>query len=266
MKILVTRPRADAQHFAEALVRLGHEPLFEPMLEILFRPGPPLGPAGYQAVLLTSVNGVRALTARNGGSAGALSPLPAYAVGDATAAAARAAGFATVVSAAGDATALAGLVTARLSPPGGALLHVAGSEVAGDLAGRLSAAGFAVERAAIYQARHASELSTATRDAFSRGAVEVATFFSPRTMRAFVTLVRQAALGAALTSVSGLCLSRAVAEASEGVAWRALIVASRPDQDAMLQSLATFAASRVGGSAPDRSSASSVTPASRKSP
>src|SRR5690606_18555276 len=114
--------------------------------------------------------------------------LPVYAVGDATAQAARAAGFDTVESAGGDVVALAALVAERLSPGGGSLLHVAGSQTAGDLAGRLSALGFTVHREALYEARQAQALSAETAAALRQGTIDAAAFFSPRTASAFVTL------------------------------------------------------------------------------
>src|SRR4051812_16935975 len=87
-----------------------------------------------QAVLFTSANGVRAFAA-----AERRRDIPAFAVGEATAAAARLAGFTTVDTAGGDVAALADLVRERLTPARGALLHAAGSAVAGDLSGVLGA-------------------------------------------------------------------------------------------------------------------------------
>ncbi|MEE8274408.1 MAG: uroporphyrinogen-III synthase, partial [Alphaproteobacteria bacterium] len=97
MRVLITRPREDAEALAEALAVRGVEALVEPLLEIV-----PLNPgdfdlAGVQAALLTSANGARALAAATGSR-----DVPVLAVGEATAAAARAAGFAEVAVAGGD--------------------------------------------------------------------------------------------------------------------------------------------------------------------
>lgn len=234
MRLLVTRPREDAESFSQALAARGIDTLIEPMIEIVDVPGPALARGGHQAVLLTSVNGVRALVRRNRGDLAEFLDLPALTVGDATARAARAAGFRQVESAGGDVVALAALVTARLSPAKGPLLHIAGSEVAGDLAGSLAAAGFMVQRAVIYAARKATALSPVTREALNRGLIDVVTFFSPRTAAAFVTLGREADALPALAGIAALCLSQAVAHAAGVVPWRAIVVAPRPDQDALL--------------------------------
>ena len=54
---------------------------------------------------------------------------------------------------------LSRLVIERSRPEGGRLLHVAGSDVAGDLAGLLREAGFAIERIVLYEARPAAAFS-----------------------------------------------------------------------------------------------------------
>jgi uroporphyrinogen-III synthase len=234
MRLLVTRPREDAESFARTLAARGIETLIEPMIEIVDRLGPPLARDKAQAVLFTSVNGVRALQRRNRGNLAALTGLPVLTVGDATARAAQAAGFRHVESASGDVVALAALVLARLSPQDGPLIHIAGSDVAGDLAGELATAGFLVNRVAIYTARKVTTLSAATVDAFHRGTIDGVTFFSPRTAAAFVTLGRESGVLPALAGTVALCLSPAVARAAGTVAWRAILVAPRPDQEALL--------------------------------
>lgn len=234
MRLLVTRPREDADFFAAALAARGIETMIEPMIEIVDLPGPPLTRQDAQAVLFTSANGVRALQRRNRGDLSPFIELPVLAVGDASAKAARAAGFRRVESAAGDADALAALVTARLSPGDGPLLHIAGSQVAGDLAGRLTEAGFTVRRAAIYDARKATVLSAGTLEGLRQHRIDAVTFFSPRTATAFVTLCGDSGALPLLAGTVALCLSRAVALAASAAVWRAVVVAPRPDQDALL--------------------------------
>jgi len=204
------------------------------MIDIIDLPGPPVARHDAQAILFTSANGVRALHRRNQGDLSELVPLPVLAVGNATAQAARDAGFRQVESAAGDVAALASLILARLAPAAGPLLHIAGSQVAGDLAGRLTAEGFVVRRDVIYGARQATQLSMATLDGLRLSQIDGVTFFSPRTAAAFVTLCRDRGALPLLQAVVALCLSPAVAQAVNTVTWRAIIVAPRPDQDALL--------------------------------
>ncbi len=240
-RILVTRPREDARALAEALAERGIEAVIEPMLAIEFLPPPALDLEGVQALLFTSANGARAFA-----HASARRDLPVLAVGPATARAARAAGFADVAVAGGDVEALAVLAAERLRAAAGALLHVSGSAVAGDLAGRLGAAGFEVRRAVLYEARAAESLSPETARDLARGAIGGVMLFSPRTAKTFVTLAARAGLGEALAATEALCLSEAVAAAARALPWRAVRIAERPDQAALVAFVAPPAARTAG--------------------
>src|SRR5438477_4058082 len=153
-RALVTRPRAEAVALAEALAARGIEAVIEPLLDIHYRDAPAPDLAGVQAVLCTSANGVRALARLTREREVAL-----FAVGEASAARARAEGFLRVESAGGNVDDLARLARERRRPEGGRLLHVAGSDVAGDLAGILRESGFAIDRVVLYEARPVSGLS-----------------------------------------------------------------------------------------------------------
>ncbi len=215
---------------AEALAARGVEVIVEPVLEIVPLAANDVDLGGVQAILLTSANGARAL-----GAATRRRDVGVLAVGEATAAAARAAGFAEVVVAGGDVEALAALVEERCDPAAGALIHVSGTVVAGDLGGRLAAHGFTGRRAVLYQARAVPALSAAAAAALSRGAHDAILLYSPRTASAFVTLAERAGLAAALGRVEALCLSAAVADAVRRVEWQEVRVAAHPDQAALLE-------------------------------
>jgi uroporphyrinogen-III synthase len=111
MRLLVTRPLDESQALAERLEARGHQAAIEPLLTIAPDLLAPLSLEGVQALLFTSANGVRAFALRS-----PRRDLPVYAVGPATAAAAREIGCATVESAGGDVRALAALVVTRLDP------------------------------------------------------------------------------------------------------------------------------------------------------
>ncbi|MDQ2632708.1 MAG: uroporphyrinogen-III synthase, partial [Pseudomonadota bacterium] len=100
-RVLVTRPEPGASQTARRLDALGFRPLKLPLHEI--RPLPAVSgavPDAITAVAATSANAIRhapaALLDR-------LSKLPCFAVGEATAAIARDAGFSNVVDGEGDA-------------------------------------------------------------------------------------------------------------------------------------------------------------------
>ena len=232
MRVMITRPREDAEALAGLLAERGIESLIEPLLEVIPDPGRSLDLDHVQALLVTSANGARALAL-----ASARRDLAIFAVGPATAQAARAAGFASVATAGGDVEALSRLVEAELDTAAGALLHVSGRAVAGDLAGRLEDSGFEVLRAVLYEARAVSALSQAAQSAFTEGKIDAVLLFSPRTATSFVRLATKASL--ALDRVRALCLSPAVAHRAEAVTWGAVAVAARPEQDALLALIET---------------------------
>jgi len=232
IRVLVTRPAEDSAALVAELRDRGVETFVCPMLTIVLEHGPAPQLAGVQGLLFTSANGVRAFAR--------VSPrrdLPAFAVGDRTAAVAAGAGFLKVHSAGGDVDSLAALVRDTCNPASGALLHAAGSEVAGDLVGQLGAAGFAVRRAVLYRARPATALTGAAHTAIADRELDLVLFYSPRSAATFVTLARRAGLETACESLEILCLSKAVAEAADPIMWRRVLVAARPTQDALLKTL-----------------------------
>jgi uroporphyrinogen-III synthase len=232
LRALVTRPRAEAAGLADALASRGIEAILEPMLDIHYRDGPAPDLAGVQAILCTSANGVRALTRLSAERA-----RPLFAVGESTAGRARAEGFVRVESAGGNVIDLARLVRDRLRPEDGRLLHVAGTEIAGDLAGDLSASGFEVQRAVLYEAHPAAALSAGTARAVASGIVDFALFFSPRTAAIFAGLAEHAGLKAALHGVTAVSISAAANNALAALTFREHCVADTPDQRGLVAAL-----------------------------
>lgn len=237
MRILVTRPREDSERLAEKLEAMGHDVLIEPLFTIEPDLDSPLDLSGVRALLFTSANGVRAFALRS-----SRRDFKVFAVGDATAAAAHAYGFAEVESAGGDVDDLAQLVRSRLRPEDGVLFHAAGSVTAGDLAGTLGAAGFDVRRAVLYRAEPISTLSETTASALREGSVDMAVFFSPRTARTFVSLAKAAGLDSACERIAVVGLSPAVIDAAGALTWRAAEVAERPTEAALIDAIARHAA------------------------
>ncbi|HVI90187.1 MAG TPA: uroporphyrinogen-III synthase [Dongiaceae bacterium] len=228
MRALITRPQEDAADLAAALTDRGIEPLIEPLLQITPVAGASVDLDGVQAVLFTSANGVRAFA-----SVSPRRDLPAYTVGDGSAAAAKLAGFTRIESAGGDVNALASLVCDRLKPEDGAVFHAAGSVTAGDLAGSLEGAGFTVRRVVLYEAVPATALSPETRMNLTLGGIDMVLLFSPRTATTFAQLWRQAG-APSLERICAICLSAAVAREVGDLSWRDVFIAERPDLPSLL--------------------------------
>jgi uroporphyrinogen-III synthase len=193
---------------------------------------------GVQAILFTSANGVRAFA-----EATERRDFRIFAVGDATAVTASAAGFADVTSAGGAVGDLAKLVIGRLKPRDGELFHAAASVTAGDLQGLLEAAGFSVRRAVLYEAVESERLSDATRAAIARHEIDAALFFSPRNAATFVRLAQ--GLEEGCKHMVAVALSYAIAEKLAPLPWRRVVVAAALNETALLAALDSgIAASR----------------------
>ena len=225
--VLITRPEPGASDTAARVAALGLRPVIAPLLEIreLRTLLPPSG--RVQAVLAASSNAIPALPASH-------RHLPLFAVGDATAARARAAGFARVASADGDAAALVALVARSCDRRAGPLLLACGRSQGKALATDLRTRGFAVVRRVVYAAVPLDALPNAVRDALATGALRSAMFFSAETARQCVTLLRAAGLDEAVRRVDALAIGQPAAMALEALPWRRIRVAARPNQDAML--------------------------------
>jgi uroporphyrinogen-III synthase len=236
IQVLITRPRDEAKTLAGQIESLGFVPIIDPMIEIRMLPNVNVDHRNFQAVVLTSANGARALAS----NAGFSRALPAFAVGAATAAAARAAGFTAVVEGPGTVEELARLIAEQCQPSRGAVLHVSGSVVARDLAPLLAKTGLTVNRAILYESVQATQLQRETCDGFAAGTIGAALFFSPRTARTFVNLVTAADLVGTMGSVVALSLSTAVAEVLAPFAFARTMTAARPTTDSLLESLASL--------------------------
>ena len=232
--LLLTRPLAQSQHFASVLAdRLPgrFRPVVSPLLAIVPLPAP-LELDGLQGVIFTSANGVEEFAARSPDRG-----LPAWCVGDMTAAAARQAGFAAR-SADGDVADLAALVAAGHRPGGGAFLHVRGAHAAGALDGRLVAAGVPARAAAIYD-QVAQPLTAEALGLLADGRVDVIAFFSPRTARLFTAAGGGA--GWDLARTTSVSLSAAADAAFAGPEPGLRRIAAAPTRDGMLAALAALA-------------------------
>lgn len=143
MRLWVTRSQPGAERTAEALRRMGHEPVVQPALEVqLDRAKVDLTDAG--ALAFTSAHAVDAFAALS-----ARRDLPVFVTGEATEAAARAAGFTEVQSAKGDGRDLSRLIQA--ASPAGVIVWPCAREPAHDLVASLEAVGFSASRQTVYR-------------------------------------------------------------------------------------------------------------------
>lgn len=223
-RVWITRAQPGASRTAARLRGMGFTPLIQPLLavETLSPPVPDLD--RFAALAFTSRNGVAAFAA--------LTPRrdrPVFAVGDATAQAAREAGFVAVRSASGDLTALARQIAAELSDA--ALLAPQAETPAGDLAAALTAAG-----ARAVSLHPLSVYRTAPTAAAPPEVFDAVLIHSPRAAQALAALVPVSLPAARLAGVVIACISPAAAAPLSAVGLTPA-VADAPDEATLLATL-----------------------------
>lgn len=206
-KVVVLRPEPGASATVRRARGRGMEPVAVPLFEIEPLPWEAPNLAKFDAILLTSANAVRSA----GDQLQELRGLSVYAVGEATAAAAREAGFDISATGADGIDRLLGSIEPDLR-----LLHLCGEDRrhSADARQRITAVP-------VYRARLIDHPSlTATEGA-------VALIHSPRAAIRFAELVKDRG------SIAVIAISRAAAEPL-GSGWESVEVAGQPTDDALL--------------------------------
>jgi uroporphyrinogen-III synthase len=230
VRLLLTRPEPDNERTAAALRAAGHEVLLAPLLHIENVANADLGTPGsalsWAAILITSVNGARALAGHP--RRGELLPLPVLAVGRSSAEAALAAGFTDVASADGDAGDLARLATQRFAGSPLPLLHLGGE----DRSGELAAPGLNVHTVVVYRAAKAEKFPLPAHAALEQGRIDGVLHFSRRSVDSYLDCSR-GIIGPALKPAH-YCLSTRAAEPLRLAGASRIEVAARPDEASLL--------------------------------
>ena len=210
-RVVVLRPEPGASATVERARSRGLEAIAIPLFEVEPVEWEVPEPGGFDALLLTSANAVH----HGGEGLQRLRVLPVYAVGPATADAARSAGFDVTAAGDSDVDRLLGSIE-----PGLNLLHLCGEHRT-----EPTAAQQRISPVAVYSAKE--------RDApnVSAAADAVALIHSPRAGRRFAQLVDEAGLDRG--SIAIAAISPAAAEAA-GAGWAPVEAAERPADDALL--------------------------------
>jgi len=214
VRVWVTRARPGADRTARAVAEMGHEAMVAPVLEVHDLPVDP--PPSVEALAFTSANAVAAwarLTSERSSRV--------FAVGDATATAAREAGFADVRSAAGDGAALADLI-AQAAPA--RVLWPRAAEIAFDLEAALSGR-VPVRSLPVYETRPTTPPPAPDFDAVL--------IQSPRAAR----LIAESLTAEAAWGRLALAVSAAAARPLDALPFATIHVADSPDEAHLLAPL-----------------------------
>jgi len=209
----VLRPEPGATATCNSARELGLEPVAVPLFAIEPVAWEAPEQSGFDGLLVTSANALR----QGGPELKKVRGLPIYAVGEASAAEARAHGFSLSATGSGGVDDLLGSIDADLR-----LLHLCGEERREPSAPRQAITALPVYRA--------SELPTPDVSAIGGAVVAV---HSPR---AGARLAQLAASGGGIdaSSVAIAAISREAARAAAGVVWEDVAIADEPSDGALL--------------------------------
>lgn len=229
LRILVTRPEPSARRTAAQLAAMGHEPVVLPLTQTLSLPLGPHAPDNCAAVAITSANALRhappALIA-------SLAALPCHAVGEKTAQAARAAGFAHVETGPGDAASLADRIAPVLA--GKALAYLCGRVRFPAFEDRLAAAGVQVHALESYDTVPVAYTEAEIAESLGGAPVDAVLLYSASAADAMLAMMSRPALSELFAGADHLCLSQRVAARLAALDQYHMKVARRPDEAALL--------------------------------
>lgn len=234
MAVLITRPEPGASRTGKAVRALGYAYLVDPLFEIVFL-DPAFDPLDhYDTVLFTSQNGVVALSRLC--SSADRSATAALSIGKRTDEIARKVGFASCLTASGDSDDLFDLASQSFKTDA-RILYATGRERTGALDERLRARGFHVDLVEVYATHPSAAFKPETLATLRRREVEHVLLYSRRAAAHFFALVCKANLADCLKQITFLCLSPAIAEVVLAEGPYSYRVASRPDEQALLNLL-----------------------------
>lgn len=255
-RLLITRPHDQGQDFVAALRAMSGEDFrpeqftLLPLMEIAAVPFRLVSPKGFDALIITSTNGLRHFASkireqRTGAEwvQGYFS-LPLYVVGEGTARKAREAGFENVRVAADSADALKNYLLGLASAPlllqekTLRLLFVRGETVHADFETILPADLFDVTGLTVYTSQPSVLPTGFLRTLFLQNDFDAVAFFSGRTAQLFFEHAQKSNLLLNLKKPEALCISKNVLETVRSFWGHRLYVADAPNQEGMVELVA----------------------------
>jgi uroporphyrinogen-III synthase len=241
MRVLITRPESRAEGTAAKLAELGHEPVSFP----LFLPVRDLGIASqalatpHSAIAVTSAEAVRSLIELGP----ALTPhlgTKVFAVGKATARAAREAGFTDIDAGAGGGLELGHIVAAFYRTQGNPdlpVLYLAGEKRMGRFERVLADNGIACFVAETYHMQPIVYTIEQQQAMLVAKMADAVFFYSRETANAFFALEIFKTSHDAIRKTLFFCLSRNIAEAVPEELRNSAVVSDSPDEDELIDLL-----------------------------
>ncbi|MBB4238785.1 uroporphyrinogen-III synthase [Rhizobium esperanzae] len=235
MRVLVTRPAHSAARTAQRLRNMGHEPLLLPLRRPVHDSAAAAAAlaATSGAIAVTSAEAIRVVSAL-GETLDPHLARPLFAVGEATAQAARRLGFRSVFSSSGNGGDLADLVAARGAH---GLLYLTGIPRAETFEGRLRELGIGFSVAECYRMQPVAPGPAEIEAIFAGGWPDAVLFYSRQTAEDFFGLEQLRSALPEGAAIRLLCLSEAVAQAVPPTLKKTVTIAPMPDEISLLSLL-----------------------------
>lgn len=225
--VLLTRPLEDSRRTAARLAEEGIASEIWPLTRVVPAMTLPPLPATMDGLIVTSGNGLSAFAALTGRR-----DLPVLAVGARTAEVARRLGFAAVLSAEGDARALADLARrAGLRH----LFYPRGREVSAVLPALLGAGGPRLSEAVVYCTEETGPPPAPVAHALAAGRIGAVTVWSARNAAILARYLSQRPPAAGVPPIVAISSKAAAPLAEAG--FGDIVVAARPDLPAMVEAV-----------------------------
>lgn len=230
-RVLVTRPQPGARRTARQIAALGHEPVVLPLTRtVTLDADLPREATSFDVVAVTSANAIRRAPAW---LLDGLLHLPCLTVGQATAEAAREAGFQTVTSADGDVQALIGLAGERLKDRS-TIAYLCGRERRPDLEQAMRAEGHAIIPIETYDIKKVSYSTQEIRTLVGIKPIDDVMVYSARSARALIAMMNGREFLQGVENARFLCISTRVANALHARPGLRIEVAPEPHEAALL--------------------------------
>ena len=237
-RILVTRPEPGASRTARRLEAAGFDAVVLPLTRIA--PLDFVMPEGvFDAVIVTSAQALQRVDSAR------LRQLPLYAVGEATAEAARKAEFEHLRSAGGSVSSIAALVKAS-AKPAAKLLYLCGRVRRPELEAALGAAGFTLTAVETYNAAPIEYPEAELSDRLGEMPFDAVTLMSAQAAEQFALLTGHDLIERLFNRCEIVCFSPRIADALTGKEGWKIAVTEKASEDALLDLLSPLLA-------PDRS-------------
>lgn len=234
MHVLVTRPLADAHRTAAQLVRMGHNAVLSPVIEIAAT-GAAIPDISPEMVIATSSHAFACL-AEGDPKIPALRTLPLCVVGARTARAAVKCRFPAPDHVAENAAALA-VYVAQQFPEKGGVLYLAGADRKPHLETTLAQAGLRVGVVEVYRATAVAGFSAEAAGMLRRREIHAVLHFSRRSAHIFASLALAEGIAGVCTALRHLCLSEDVAAGLAALGASTIEVAAKPSSKALINML-----------------------------